>query len=395
VGVPSIPGERIVTFVLTREQLYDLVWSEPMQRLSKQIGISDVAIAKHCRKVGVPVPQRGYWNKLQAGKGVAKANLSAPDLVTVNRVQMSGSLPAQLRDRIKGEPGKTDEDNDSIEVRTERLRKRLGTVTVPRNFSRVHPAIAVVLKKEDKLRQESANSPYGFSWNKPKFDAPFERRRLLFLNGLFLGFEKVGGRPWVRGPEAREHAIFMGESSIRFTLEKLGNGGHTRGRPSLPVTHVPERLYLSVCDHDAPPGVAVRWQDQEGNSLEKQLTEVVIGMAVAGEHLHRQWLEQQAAWERERRDREEREAQRRKEEAARRELERLAAEEKAKLDTLIRDAVSWRTANTIRSYIEARRNALACASADSSELETWVNWALAAADELDPLVSGTKPPSRR
>ena len=47
-------------------------WSEPMQRLVKQIGISDVAIAEHCRKLGVPVPERGYWNKLQVGKPVTK-----------------------------------------------------------------------------------------------------------------------------------------------------------------------------------------------------------------------------------------------------------------------------------------------------------------------------------
>ncbi|WP_457797052.1 hypothetical protein [Methylocystis sp. S23] len=50
-----------MTFRITREQLYDLVWSESMQNLSKQIGISDVAIAKHCRKLGVPTPERGYW----------------------------------------------------------------------------------------------------------------------------------------------------------------------------------------------------------------------------------------------------------------------------------------------------------------------------------------------
>ena len=54
-----------MSFVLTRDQLYDLVWSEPMQRLVKQIGISDVAIAKHCRKLGVPVPERGYWKAAQ------------------------------------------------------------------------------------------------------------------------------------------------------------------------------------------------------------------------------------------------------------------------------------------------------------------------------------------
>ncbi|MCC6777934.1 MAG: hypothetical protein IT537_15075 [Hyphomicrobiales bacterium] len=96
-----------MSFVLTRDQLYDLVWSEPMQRLSKHIGISDVAIAKHCRKVGVPVPKRGYWNKLLAGKRVVKASLPERDLVTLNRIEMSGSLPPELRQRIKGEPGRT------------------------------------------------------------------------------------------------------------------------------------------------------------------------------------------------------------------------------------------------------------------------------------------------
>jgi hypothetical protein len=63
-----------MSFTLTREQLYELIWSEPMRLLGKQIGISDVAIAKHCRKMGIPVPERGYWNKLPAGKSVTAIN---------------------------------------------------------------------------------------------------------------------------------------------------------------------------------------------------------------------------------------------------------------------------------------------------------------------------------
>lgn len=46
-----------MTFTLIRQQLYELVGSEPMQRLARQIGISDMAIAKHCRNLGVPVSQ--------------------------------------------------------------------------------------------------------------------------------------------------------------------------------------------------------------------------------------------------------------------------------------------------------------------------------------------------
>ena len=49
--------------------------------------------------------------------------------------------------------------------------------------------------------------------------------------------------------------------------------------------------------------------------------------------------------------------------------------EKAKVDALIRDAESWHTANTIRSYVEAVRNSNA-GQIDSPKLETWSSWAL-------------------
>ncbi len=149
-----------MTFILTREQLYDLVWSEPMRLLSKQIGISDVAIAKHCRKMEIPVPERGYWNKLQAGKNVTKALLPDRNLGTINRAEMSGTLDAALRAKIKGEPGISDGEDESIEVLAQRFRKRLGKVTVPSGFSRTHPAIAKLLQKDETLRQNYLTSPY-------------------------------------------------------------------------------------------------------------------------------------------------------------------------------------------------------------------------------------------
>src|SRR5688572_3147620 len=52
---------------VTREELYDLVWSTPGSKLSADFGVSDVAIAKRCRKLGVPRPSRGYWAQIAAG----------------------------------------------------------------------------------------------------------------------------------------------------------------------------------------------------------------------------------------------------------------------------------------------------------------------------------------
>ncbi len=53
---------------LSREDLYELAWSKPMTELAKDFGISDVALAKRCRKLGVPVPGRGYWARVAAGQ---------------------------------------------------------------------------------------------------------------------------------------------------------------------------------------------------------------------------------------------------------------------------------------------------------------------------------------
>src|SRR2546422_5857191 len=50
-----------------REELYAQVWSEPMVRLAKRYGVSDVALAKVCRKLDIPGPPRGYWRRLETG----------------------------------------------------------------------------------------------------------------------------------------------------------------------------------------------------------------------------------------------------------------------------------------------------------------------------------------
>jgi hypothetical protein len=57
---------------VTRGELYEKVWSEPMVKIAKEFGISDRGLAKTCKRLEVPVPPRGYWAKLQADKRVSK-----------------------------------------------------------------------------------------------------------------------------------------------------------------------------------------------------------------------------------------------------------------------------------------------------------------------------------
>lgn len=65
---------------MKRSELYERVWSVPMYKLAKEYGISGVGLAKLCRRHSVPVPPRGHWAKLQAGKRSPRLPLPAPEL---------------------------------------------------------------------------------------------------------------------------------------------------------------------------------------------------------------------------------------------------------------------------------------------------------------------------
>ena len=55
---------------LKREDLHKLVWTAPVSEIASRMGISDVGLAKACRRADIPLPGRGYWAKVSAGGNV-------------------------------------------------------------------------------------------------------------------------------------------------------------------------------------------------------------------------------------------------------------------------------------------------------------------------------------
>ncbi len=54
-------------FEITAEDLHQLVWSMPTVKVAAALGISDVAVGKRCKRLGVSKPPRGYWRKVETG----------------------------------------------------------------------------------------------------------------------------------------------------------------------------------------------------------------------------------------------------------------------------------------------------------------------------------------
>lgn len=55
----SAKQQETITWPAT---LGSLVWETPVSTLAKHLGVSDVAINKRCKRLGLPTPPRGYWS---------------------------------------------------------------------------------------------------------------------------------------------------------------------------------------------------------------------------------------------------------------------------------------------------------------------------------------------
>ena len=60
-----------------RQELYERVWQFPLRKLAIEYGISDVGLAKVCRKLEIPLPGLGHWTKIACGHTIERPPLPA------------------------------------------------------------------------------------------------------------------------------------------------------------------------------------------------------------------------------------------------------------------------------------------------------------------------------
>jgi len=61
--------------MVSREELYELVWSMSMTKVAENFSVSGSYMARVCSLLRVPRPERGYWAKLDVGKASAVPEL--------------------------------------------------------------------------------------------------------------------------------------------------------------------------------------------------------------------------------------------------------------------------------------------------------------------------------
>jgi hypothetical protein len=115
------------SIVLSREALYELVWSKPMTAIAEDFGVSSVAFAKNCEKLDVPRPPRGYWQKLAQGLRPERASLAPSSATTPATIEL------QRRERVAAAPRQAAEAPPHIDV--------------PRALVQPHPVVKRLAKE--------------------------------------------------------------------------------------------------------------------------------------------------------------------------------------------------------------------------------------------------------
>ena len=70
----------------SRQELFELVWSMPMTKLSKQFELSDVGLRKICVKHQIPLPLQGHWTRKQFSKEAPRPELPNGDLNPIIKI---------------------------------------------------------------------------------------------------------------------------------------------------------------------------------------------------------------------------------------------------------------------------------------------------------------------
>ena len=365
----------------SRRALYELVWSEPRTRLAKRLIISDVGLAKACTKAGIPMPPRGYWARLAAGKRVVKTSLPPRALGQSDSVQIGSPKYRPLT----GEEALTlppqpffDEPVEAVRIRAEAL---LARYKAPKGLLNPHRLIKALLDG-DEARQRAMETDI-LAWRKPQFDSPSALRRIRIVNALFLTMARVGSTPSVSSADLHNVTFLIGDTCIKVEIQSLRKTA--RAKIGSAQTR-DQRMTLKATGWPHITGVPSEWADGDTQLLETRIVEIARDILVMGELTYRTAVHEQYEWRVKRKHELEAEAREAHARIEQEENERRLWQEEKQREWLLSQATNRRQADEIRTLVHAL-DAKHQGSPDvlcDDAYRNWRAWALTQAETLDP-----------
>lgn len=370
---------------VTRQDLYDQIWSMPVSRACRLYGLSDVSLANICDDWEIPRPPRGYWSKKRNGKPVRQKKLKP--IEEGNPVIFSYQPQPAMESETQREPTASERQR-SFEKRPEN-RIQLPTQLVDPHplVSRTGTSIRNARPNDEGLVRPRAQKCLNLSVSPDLID-----RSLLILDTLIKALETRGLRvSVVDGEYSRTEARVLDEG-IGFKLfeatvlkerppTKQEINWELRLNPNRKFyTMVPSgKLVLKITDGS---GLQRCWTDRSDRRVEQFLNSFIVGLVRAAEIVKQQRIDA----EKRRKEAEEAKLRRQEEEQQRQAEERRRREEEARIYRLLAEAAAWDKAQQIRNYLAAVKTSQEGwgGIVPGDELDSWLKWAVNWVDAIDP-----------
>lgn len=295
---------------LTRAELYDLVWSTPMRTLAPQYHLSDVGLAKLCRRHAIPLPERGYWAKKEYGKPVSQPKLPP---VTDKRLESIRIFIPEHTDAVI--PA---EDDAEVASWVERETAEASRITVPDEIRKYHALTAATkrwFEQQRKTIDYPAKPEHIDHLHVVSVTKDAERRVLRLYEALIRAIESRGWTVETKTADRDTKTLVkvLGERVRIFIEERLDRKPHEL-TPREQKLVAEKRAYgIPKYDHFGTGvlkitideyGAKQTFVDRKDRPLESQLNDVMVALvrtAVAvvrpkridAEEHHRAWEEQQ------------------------------------------------------------------------------------------------------
>ncbi len=295
---------------LNRRELFDMVWSTPIQKLAKELGLSDRGLAKICVRHRIPNPPRGYWARLAAGQQVKRPSFPAmhdPSRDEIRIVPTVSPLVAGIIEKARQmKAEQRNRDPEGVEALA-------INISVP--VDKPHYAIAATARalRKQKPDEWGSVSAIGDGLCGVVIQPDLVERVISILQMLATELDKDGLHMQPAGQRMR---IVVGSDDVAFTIvEKATRQKHSPTAQELEAYERQEakrvraaarkdwQLY-SALPYQKPwpefdrvhsgelifsieswaPGLRKTWSDGKRQTLEGMLENIVLGLKVVLAH---------------------------------------------------------------------------------------------------------------
>lgn len=348
------------TIELTRKELYEIVWSTTLSKLTQQYAYSNDGIKKICKQFDIPMPDGSYWSKLKFNKKFKKEKLN-PVFNSVDKIVLA----------IREEGNPINIDNTPLTIRTKEIESDpKAPLIVPEKLTK--PDILILNTKS--YHQSRKNKDFVRNNKLDTVHIYVEEdnyNRALNIMDSFIKLLRHRGHSFRRdinnyGPKIVAYDVEFSwnirEKTKRILSDKIYET----------ATYIPTGILILQIGESFR---AKEWVDG-ATKLENRLSKVVAKIELDAI--------KELEWREECRIHRIQEAEKEK---LRKEFQ--AKRDKELLDTkdLFKLAEYHNKANIIRDYISRIENQEPDNNQAPSELKEWIKWANDKADWLDPLVN--------